>query len=198
MKSLTKKVLSLVMAIAMVGSFAAFAATTVVDEVTNDGTTVTVDYTATGVSGQLTVIAYAVEDENDATAPADDTIVYINQYTVDGNAPAITFDMRDSYVGEDGKIAEGYYKVIIGGTGVGEATPGYLVVTAEQSIILGDADGNGLVEPADAAEVIAHYLKAKELTGALFTAADADKNGAIEPADAAEIIACYLKAKELK
>ena len=158
MKSLTKKALSLAMAIAMAGSCMAFASDVTIGDVVDEGTTtVNIPYTTTETD-QLTVIVYEVADKNDDAAPAIDTIGYINQF----DAPAmeadateaagtVTFTMKDDFVDAvNSVLAEGTYKIIMGGTGVGEAAVAYLVVGEEEvTIIYGDVTGEGQITTTD-------------------------------------------------
>ena len=166
MKSLTKKALSLAMAIAMAGSCMAFASDVTIGEVVDEGTTtVNIPYTTTETD-QLTVIVYEVESKTDDALPAIDTIGYINQF----DAPAmeadateatgtVTFTMKDDFVAGD-VLAEGTYKIIMGGTGVGEAAVAYLVVGEEEVevTIKGDINGDGIVNIGDVTAVLNHYL----------------------------------------
>jgi hypothetical protein len=157
MKSLTKKALSLAMAIAMAGSCMAFASTVTIGEVTEDGTSVSIPYETTETD-QVTVIVYEVADENDATAPAADTIGYINQIDApDGGKDTITFTMRDKFVANDA-IANGIYKVIMGGTGVGEADVAYLIVTDDVVILKGDVNGDTYVNANDIDAIVNYIL----------------------------------------
>ncbi len=56
------------------------------------------------------------------------------------------------------------------------------------NVLLGDADGNGKIEPADARLALRAALGLQTLTEAQKKAADADGNGKIEPADARLIL----------
>lgn len=198
MKSLTRKALSLAAAIAMASSCAVCAAS--IDTVTGsqaEGTTdVTVAYTATGLAAadQVTLLVFNADDAAEPTVTdAIDNFAYITQQDY-GTGAAVTFPMRDKYVTEDGKIKPGNYKILMGCTGMtGEAASYTLEVKEDGTARLtGDVDGNGSVEPADAAAVIAHYLQVSILTGEDLATADVDNNGDVEPADAAAIIAIYL------
>lgn len=194
MKSLTKKALSLAMAIAMAGSCMAFASGVTIGEVKDEGTTtVNIPYTTTETD-QLTVIVYEVADKNDDALPAIDTIGYINQF----DAPAmeadateatgtITFTMKDDFVAGD-VLADGTYKIIMGGTGVGEAAVAYLVVGEEEvTIIYGDVNDDKIVDAIDASWVLTKVAESSTVL-ANEAAADVDASGVIDAIDASWIL----------
>lgn len=124
MKSLTKKALMLALAIAVVCSFAVFAASDITGTsatLGENGVSVTVAYTAPATASQVTILVFKTANGGESTdtvnaAPvinADGTtnIVYIDQKA---NAQSLDFSLRST----DG---DGTYKVLIGGTGVAEA-----------------------------------------------------------------------------
>ncbi len=199
MKSLTKKALSLAMAIAMAGSFAVSAATiniTDADANAENGINVADTETAmvkvpftTDITDQLTVLLYKVDTENDL-GPTEGNIGYINQVAANDTDIIVTetvgegdeaktvtsfsFPMNDDNVTE-GKINPGTYKILVGGTGITTAMEaGVLVVTEQQAtIVWGDVDGVTGVSLNDAIMVLKKSMNASfELTNA--AAADVD------------------------
>lgn len=124
MKSLTKKALMLALAIAVVCSFAVFAASDITGtsaSLGEDNASVTVDYTAPDSAAQVTILVFKTANSGDAAdtvnaepvinSDGTTNIVYIDQKA---NKDSLNFSLRST----DG---DGTYKVLIGGTGVAEA-----------------------------------------------------------------------------
>ncbi len=145
MRCLTKKVMSLVMAIALFGAGSAMAATTP-GIPSYDGTTVTVPFdTTVAATDYITILVYASTSESDL--PTDTNIAFIDQVISGEAGDAIEFIMRDDFVGEDGKIKEGTYKVLMGGTGVDEMKSATLEIG--EDILWGDVNSNGAIDIND-------------------------------------------------
>jgi hypothetical protein len=198
MKSLTKKALSLAMAIAMAGSCMAFASDVTIGDVVDEGTTtVNIPYTTTETD-QLTVIVYEVESKTDDALPAIETIGYINQFDAPAMAAdateatgTVTFTMKDDFVDGD-VLAEGTYKIIMGGTGVGEAAVAYLVVGEEEVevTIKGDVNGDNIINIADVTDILNHYLGTAILADEKI--ADVNGDNIVNIADVTDVLNHYL------
>jgi hypothetical protein len=67
-----------------------------------------------------------------------------------------------------------------------------LEVEESEKIMLGDIDGNGIIDTTDYMRAKAAFLGTFELSEAQFLAADVDKNGVIDTTDCLRIKAHFL------
>ena len=80
-------------------------------------------------------------------------------------------------------------------TPIATTTSALTTTTTAPAFKLGDVDGNGMIEVADAVSVLTHY--AKSAAGIPSTidsrSADVNQDGKIDVADAVEILTCYAR-----
>jgi hypothetical protein len=74
---------------------------------------------------------------------------------------------------------------------------GGVIVDSAQVVVLGDVDGNGIVDATDYLRIKANFLGSFDMNAAEFAAADVDKNGYIETTDYVRIKSHFLGEYEL-
>ncbi len=142
------------------------------------------------------VFADGVYEEGGNTAPktvfettypvsGDVVTVKANDATVANFLATVRSDYSVSVVGASGddKLATGQTVVVTDG---GETLASYTIV------LLGEIDGNGTINTADARTVLQYSLRIVNLEGAFLLAADYDQNDIINTADARDILIASL------
>lgn len=119
-----KKIISMIMVLALLVSFPSFAANTVtIDSINVNSAAITVNYNTTGLSetDQVTLITYLADSAS--VTPDENNIKYIDQITKGSNS-SMTFNLLEA--------PKGTYQVKMGGTDV--TTPGAIAITVDDKM----------------------------------------------------------------
>lgn len=182
--------------LANVYAFADDSETVVIDSVTltesADNELIEVDVSYTATSGVDEITLFMTVADSDGEGQFEDA-VYINQVPNEGGK--YQFPIEKAKIAEvaGNDVIEGMLlSVKMGGTSV--STPSVMTVTYGTSgesgdgVVLGDANGDGSVDFADAILVLKHDAGISALNGNNLTVADANGNGTVDFADAILIL----------
>ena len=130
-----------------------------------------------GTSGEQTLVLLA----GDSRVPTADNLQYIDQQASDGSSISFTLKPKELTAGTS-------YSVYLSTTSKAVTKVASFQYGEKPAYTLGDVDGNGKIEPADALWILQSLVDAKTLDDSQILAADIDKNGKIEPVDALKIL----------
>lgn len=130
-----------------------------------------------GTSGEQTLVLLLV---GDSRVPTAENLQYIDQQASDGS---ISFTLKPKEL-----TAGTSYSVYLSTTSKAATRVASFQYGEKPAYTLGDVDGNGKIEPADALWILQSLVDAKTLDDSQILAADIDKNGKIEPVDALKIL----------
>lgn len=130
-----------------------------------------------GTSGEQTLVLLLA---GDSRVPTADNLQYIDQQASDGS---ISFTLKPKEL-----TAGTSYSVYLSTTSKAVTKVASFQYGEKPAYTLGDVDGNGKIEPADALWILQSLVDAKTLDDSQILAADIDKNGKIEPVDALKIL----------
>lgn len=131
-----------------------------------------------GTSGEQT-LALLLAGES-SSVPTADNLQYIDQQASNGS---ISFTLKPKEL-----TAGTSYSVYLSTTSKDVIKVASFQYGEKPAYTLGDVDGNGKIEPADALWILQSLVDAKTLDDSQILAADIDKNGKIEPVDALKIL----------
>ena len=131
-----------------------------------------------GTSGEQTLVLLLV---GDSRVPTADNLQYIDQQASDGSSISFTLKPKELTAGTS-------YSVYLSTTSKAVTKVASFQYGEKPAYTLGDVDGNGKIEPADALWILQSLVDAKTLDDSQILAADIDKNGKIEPVDALKIL----------
>ena len=117
----------------------------------------------------------------DSRVPTADNLQYIDQQASDGSSISFTLKPKELTAGTS-------YSVYLSTTSKAVTKVASFQYGEKPAYTLGDVDGNGKIEPADALWILQSLVDAKTLDDSQILAADIDKNGKIEPVDALKIL----------
>lgn len=131
-----------------------------------------------GTSGEQTLVLLLA---GDSRVPTADNLQYIDQQASDGSSISFTLKPKELTAGTS-------YSVYLSTTSKAVTKVALFQYGEKPAYTLGDVDGNGKIEPADALWILQSLVDAKTLDDSQILAADIDKNGKIEPVDALKIL----------
>ena len=131
-----------------------------------------------GTSGEQTLALLLV---GDSRVPTAENLQYIDQQASDGSSISFTLKPKELTAGTS-------YSVYLSTTSKAVTKVASFQYGEKPAYTLGDVDGNGKIEPADALWILQSLVDAKTLDDSQILAADIDKNGKIEPVDALKIL----------
>lgn len=131
-----------------------------------------------GTSGEQTLVLLLA---GDSRVPTADNLQYIDQQASDGSSISFTLKPKELTAGTS-------YSVYLSTTSKAVTKVASFQYGEKPAYTLGDVDGNGKIEPADALWILQSLVDAKTLDDSQILAADIDKNGKIEPVDALKIL----------
>lgn len=131
-----------------------------------------------GASGEQTLVLLLA---GDSRVPTADNLQYIDQQASDGSSISFTLKPKELTAGTS-------YSVYLSTTSKAVTKVASFQYGEKPAYTLGDVDGNGKIEPADALWILQSLVDAKTLDDSQILAADIDKNGKIEPVDALKIL----------
>ena len=131
-----------------------------------------------GTSGEQTLALLLV---GDSRVPTAENLQYIDQQASDGSSISFTLKPKELTAGTS-------YSVSLSTTSKAVTKVASFQYGEKPAYTLGDVDGNGKIEPADALWILQSLVDAKTLDDSQILAADIDKNGKIEPVDALKIL----------
>ena len=131
-----------------------------------------------GTSGEQTLVLLLV---GDSRVPTAENLQYIDQQASDGSSISFTLKPKELTAGTS-------YSVYLSTTSKAVTKVASFQYGEKPAYTLGDVDGNGKIEPADALWILQSLVDAKTLDDSQILAADIDKNGKIEPVDALKIL----------
>ena len=131
-----------------------------------------------GTSGEQTLVLLLA---GDSRVPTADNLQYIDQQASDGSSISFTLKPKELTAGTS-------YSVCLSTTSKAVTKVASFQYGEKPAYTLGDVDGNGKIEPADALWILQSLVDAKTLDDSQILAADIDKNGKIEPVDALKIL----------
>ena len=131
-----------------------------------------------GTSGEQTLALLLV---GDSRVPTAENLQYIDQQASDGSSISFTLKPKELTAGMS-------YSVYLSTTSKAVTRVASFQYGEKPAYTLGDVDGNGKIEPADALWILQSLVDAKTLDDSQILAADIDKNGKIEPVDALKIL----------
>lgn len=131
-----------------------------------------------GTSGEQTLVLLLA---GESRVPTADNLQYIDQQASDGSSISFTLKPKELTAGTS-------YSVYLSTTGKDVIKVASFQYGEKPAYTLGDVDGNGKIEPADALWILQSLVDAKTLDDSQILAADIDKNGKIEPVDALKIL----------
>ena len=131
-----------------------------------------------GTSGEQTLVLLLA---GDSRVPTADNLQYIDQQASDGSSISFTLKPKARTAGTS-------YRVYLSTPSKAVTKVASFQYGEKPAYTLGDVDGNGKIEPADALWILQSLVDAKTLDDSQILAADIDKNGKIEPVDALKIL----------
>lgn len=131
-----------------------------------------------GTSGEQTLVLLLA---GESRVPTADNLQYIDQQASDGSSISFTLKPKELTAGTS-------YSVYLSTTNKAVIKVASFQYGEKPAYTLGDVDGNGKIEPADALWILQSLVDAKTLDDSQILAADIDKNGKIEPVDALKIL----------
>jgi hypothetical protein len=165
--------------------------------------------------GNQTQLVLDVVDVKDSTTPEPDvpvvdkiTLTVPSVYTLESSlVQNVTSDttvqtLLTQFRNEDLEVLDRNGNILsdldVVGTGaVINLRVGGVIVDSAQVVVLGDVDGNGIVDATDYLRIKANFLGSFDMNAAEFAAADVDKNGYIETTDYVRIKSHFLGEYEL-
>lgn len=199
-----KKVIAMVLALATMLSMTAFAATFETNY--TEGAALPAGTTVTGAADSIAVSTGAVDDayygillvKGTELPTEDNTILYINQETADGDS--VAFDVKPLMA----NVAEGDVLTLYissNATGASLISVPMIYKAEGSSFTLGDVDGNGDIDSDDALAVLLYFAKGLEFADSEGNAIPAeagnvDGNADVDSDDALAILLYFAKGTE--